>query len=300
LLTYRSYINYSKHCSNLSSKLGFVAVGIMEPEKGGETTMLKEWETLKLEINENGVAVLTLNRPKNLNSFNVQLCNDYSEACQVVRDNDARVMILTGAGPGFCSGGDVSVLAAMDSPAKSKWTYDQSTAVITATYEMEIPVIAAVNGPVAGAGTALMMACDLIIAADTARLAFNFIGVAFCPDSGASYFLTRLVGYQKAAEILMFGRVLKSQEAERLGIVNKVVPADQLMDEALSWATKLAAGPGYTIKMDKKLLRAAMSNDFYQQAELESLYQILAWSSDDFKEGTRAFLEKRKPEFKGK
>ena len=98
----------------------------------------------------------------------------------------------------------------------------------------------------------------------------------------------------------MFGRVLKSQEAQQLGIVNKVVPLDQLMDEAMNWANKLAAGPGYTIKMDKKLLRAAMFNDFYEQAELESMYQVLTWSSDDFKEGTLAFMEKRKPEFKGK
>jgi enoyl-CoA hydratase/carnithine racemase len=269
-------------------------------EKGGETTMLKEWETVKLEISDNGVAVLTLNRPEYMNSVNVEFCRDYPQACQAIRDHNAKVMILTGAGRGFCSGGDVSVLAAMDSPAKSKWTYDQSTDVVRTTYEMEIPVIAAVNGAVAGAGTALLMACDLIIAADAAKIAFNFINVAFCPDSGASYFLTRLVGYQKAAEILMFGKVLKSQEAEQLGIVNKVVAADDLMNEALRWAGKLAALPGYTIKMDKKLLRAAMSNDFYQQAELESMYQVLTWSSDDFKEGTRAFLEKRKPEFKGR
>ena len=269
-------------------------------EKGGEATVQKEWSAVKLEIDDNGVAVVTLNRPQYMNSFNVELCQDYPEACQMVKDNDAKVMIVTGAGRGFCSGGDVSVLAAMDSPAKSKWTYDQSTSVVRATYEMEIPVIAAVNGAVAGAGTALMMACDLIMAADTAKIAFNFINIAFCPDSGASYFLTRLVGYQKAAEILMFGKVLKSQEAEQLGIVNKVVPADQLMDEAKSWGTKLAAGPGYTLKMDKKLLRAAMSNDFYEQAELESMYQVLSWSSDDFKEGTLAFLEKRKPEFKGR
>lgn len=262
--------------------------------------MLKEWETLKLEISDNGVAIVTLNRPEHMNSVNVELCRDYPQACQMVREHDAKVMILTGAGRGFCSGGDVSLLAAMDSPAKSKWTYDQSTSLVKATYEMEIPVIAAVNGAVAGAGTALLMACDMILAADTAKIAFNFINIAFCPDSGASYFLTRQVGYQKAAEILMFGKVLKSQEAEQLGIINKVVAADELMSEAKGWADKLAAGAGYTIKMDKKLLRAAMSNDFYQQAELESMYQVLAWSSNDFKEGTRAFLEKRKPEFQGR
>lgn len=263
--------------------------------------MIKEWETIKLEVGENGVAVLTLNRPKFMNSFNEQLTRDYPEACQIVQDNDdIKVMILTGAGPGFCSGGDVSVLAAMDSPAKSKWTYDLSTGVVKATYELDKPVIAAINGPVAGAGTALMMACDMIIAADTAKIAFNFINIAFCPDSGASYFLTRKVGYQKAAEILMFGKILASVEAEQLGIINKTVPAEELMNEAVKWAAKLAAGPGFTIKMDKKLLRAAMDNNFYQQAELESMYQVLAWASDDFKEGTRAFAEKRKPVFKGR
>lgn len=263
--------------------------------------MLKEWQTLTLEIRDDGIAVLTLNRPKYMNSFTEQLCRDYAEASHAVReDEQIRVLILTGAGPGFCSGGDVSVLAAMDSPAKSKWTYDLSSSVVTATYQMEIPVIAAVNGPVAGAGTALMMASDLIVAADTARIAYNFINIAFCPDSGASYFLTRKVGYQKAAEILMFGRVLTAQEAEQLGILNKVVASEELMNETLRWAQKLAAGPAYTLKMNKKLLRAAMTNDFYEQAELESLYQVLAWSSDDFKEGTRAFAEKRKPEFKGR
>lgn len=262
--------------------------------------MIKEFETVKLEIKDNGVAIITLNRPKYMNAFNYEICRDFPAACQEVKDQEAKVLIVTGAGAGFTSGGDVSVLAAMDSPAKAKWTYDQSTGVVKAAYEMEIPVIAAVNGPVAGAGLALMMACDMIMAADTAKLAFSFINVAFTADSGASYFLTRLVGYQKAAEILMFGRVLSAQEAERLGIVNKVVPADQLMDEALAWGNKLAAGPGFTQKLDKKLLRAAMFNDFYEQAELESMYQILTWASDDFKEGTRAFLEKRKPEFKGR
>jgi len=275
-------------------------MGIKEPEKGGEITMIKEFETVKLEIKDNGVAIVTLNRPKYMNAFNYEICRDFPAACQEVKDQEAKVLIVTGAGAGFTSGGDVSVLAAMDSPAKAKWTYDQSTKVVQSAYEMEIPVIAAVNGAVAGAGLALMMACDIIIAAENAKLAFSFINVAFTSDSGASFFLTRLVGYQKAAEILMFGKVLSAQDAERLGIVNKVVPADQLMDEALAWGNKLAAGPGFTQRLDKKLLRAAMFNDFYAQAELESMYQILTWASDDFKEGTQAFLEKRKPQFKGR
>ncbi|MGE5405674.1 MAG: enoyl-CoA hydratase/isomerase family protein [Candidatus Saccharibacteria bacterium] len=259
------------------------------------------WEAIEFEKKDNGVAVITLNRPQALNSFNAELCFETIKACKMVaEDDDIKCLVITGAGKGFTSGGDIGVLAAMDTPAKAKATYDVSTSVVQAVYDLEKPVIAAVNGPVAGAGTALMLACDLIVASENARLAFSFINIAFCPDSGCSYFLTRKVGYNKAAEIIFFGKTLNAEEGLQLGLVNTVVPAEEVLNEALNWAEKLAAGPGLALKMDKKLLRQAYSNDFYQQAELESMYQVLAWASDDFKEGTMAFVEKRKPNFKGK
>lgn len=260
-----------------------------------------DWKTVKLDIMDNGVAVLTFNRPEALNSVNEQFCKDVPAACQVVSSrDDIKVLIITGAGAGWSSGGDISTLFGIKNPIDAKEIYDFSTGIVNAVYELEKPVIAAVNGAVAGASMATCLACDLIIASEKARLGFTFMQVAFCPDSGTSYFLTRKVGYHKAAELLWFGKILKADEAYQLGLVNKVVAHDDLMAEALQWAQKIAKAPQLTVGLDKKLLRASLKNDYYQQAELEATYQILTWSSEDFKEGCLAFQEKRPPNFKGK
>lgn len=258
-------------------------------------------KSTEFEVRDNGVAILTLNRPKSLNSFNQEICYEVLEACEKVsEDPGIKALVLTGAGKGFSAGGDIGVLAAMKDPINSKEIYDMSTRGVMAVYEVEKPVIAAVNGPVAGAATALMMACDLIVASDSAKFGFNFVNIAFCPDSGCSYFLNRKVGYHKALEILWFGKILTAPEALELGIVNKVVPGEEVLAQSIKWADRLAEGPLYTIGMDKKLLREADKNNFYQQAELEALYQVLAWTSADFKEGVMAFVEKRKPSFTGR
>jgi len=259
------------------------------------------WETVNLDIMDSGVAVMTFNRPEFLNSVNEQFCYDVPAACKVVAEReDIKVLVITGAGKGWSSGGDVSTLYGMTTPLNSKETYDFSTGIVNAIYEIKKPVIAAVNGVVAGAALASCLACDLIIASEKARFGFTFMQLAFCPDSGASYFLTQKVGYHKAAEILWFGKILSVDEANDLGLINKVVPHDELMNAALEWAEKIARLPLVTVGLDKKLLRASLKNDFYQQAELEALNQVLCWSSEDFKEGCQAFVEKRKPNFKGK
>ncbi|HEX3010870.1 MAG TPA: enoyl-CoA hydratase-related protein [Syntrophomonadaceae bacterium] len=252
-------------------------------------------------VRDNGVAVLTLNRPKALNAFTADMCDEVPEICKRVSDDpQIKALVITGAGKGFSAGGDITTLAGMKDPIDSKEIYDKSSGAVTAVYEVEKPVIAAVNGTVAGAATALMMACDLVVASEEARFGFNFVNIAFCPDSGCSYFLNRKVGYHKALEILWFGKLLNALEALELGLVNRVVPKEEVLAQSLKWADKLVAGPRFTIAMDKKLLRAADSNDFYAQAELEALYQVLCWSSADFKEGTMAFIEKRKPGFIGR
>ena len=259
------------------------------------------WRACKFDIGANEIAVLTLNRPEQLNALNSEMFEDIINACDIVKKNAAiKVLIITGAGRGFSTGGDIGLMGAMTDSRMAHETFDHSTRAVRAVYELDKPVIAAINGPVAGASTSLMMACDLVVAAEQAVFGFTFINVAFCPDSGCSYFLTRKVGLQKAAEILWFGKKLNSAEALNLGLVNTVVPDDRVMLQAFEWANKLAAGPSRTLDMSKKLLRMAESNDFHRQAEQEGSFQVLAWLSEDFKEGTLAFLEKRKPNYQGK
>ncbi|MGE5397616.1 MAG: enoyl-CoA hydratase/isomerase family protein [Chitinophagales bacterium] len=258
-------------------------------------------DAVLFEVNEQGVAIITMNHPQNFNAFNHDLCQGLIDAAtQANEREDVKVVVLTGTGLAFSAGGDINLLAEMDSPARAKWTFDGSTETVRRILDIGKPVIAAVNGAVAGAALSMMMACDMIIAAEEARFLFSFIHIAFCPDSGCSYFLTRKVGYHKAAEILLLGKVLNTEEASQLGLINKVVPAGNSLEESLKWAGKMARGPLYTSSMIKKLLRQADASDFNEQAEAEALYQVLAWSSPDFQEGARAFLEKRKPVFTGR
>ncbi|AET66440.1 enoyl-CoA hydratase/carnithine racemase [Desulfosporosinus orientis DSM 765] len=258
-------------------------------------------KTVNLDIMATGVAVLTFNRPETMNSVNDQLCLDVKAACKEAAENDqVKVLVITGAGKGWSSGGDITSLASMKDPISAKETYDGSGELVTAIYELKKPVIAALNGVVAGASVAACLACDLIIASERARMGFTFMQLAFCPDSGASHFLFQKVGYHKALELLWFGKILDAEEAEKLGLFNKVVPHEECLSEAIRWAEKLALQPLMTVELDKKLMREAGKNNYYQQTELEALYQVLTWSSEDFKEGCAAFAEKRKPVFKNR
>ncbi|HZK83144.1 MAG TPA: enoyl-CoA hydratase/isomerase family protein [Desulfosporosinus sp.] len=259
------------------------------------------WDSLELDIMDTGVSVLTFNRPDKMNSVDEQFCMDVQAVCKVISENDAvKVVVITGAGKGWSSGGDISMLASIKNPINAKATYDAAGELVKAIYELKKPVIAALNGVVAGASIAACLACDLIIASEKARVGFTFMQLAFCPDSGTSHFLIEKVGYHKALELLWFGKILNAEEAEKLGLFNTVVPHEECLPEAIRWAEKLAQQPLMTVGLDKKLLREASKNNFYQQTELEAMSQVLAWSSEDFKEGCSAFAEKRKPIFKNK
>lgn len=256
------------------------------------------YKTITYEVKESGVALVTLNRPTSFNAINLDLARDFSRALQEAEEDDrVRVLVITGSGKAFCAGGDLAWLMAADDNLKKRDILDNAATIIGAMDGCAKPLIAAVNGVAAGAGTAVALACDMIIASDRAAFAPNFVHIAAVPDSGASWFLSRVVGYHKAAELMLTGRLLDAAEAGRLGIFNRVVPAENLMAEVLALAEKLAAGPQRAIRYIKRMLKASRENSLAGQLETEASLQLMAWSDSDFQEGVRAFLEKRKPNF---
>jgi len=259
------------------------------------------YEFILFEVDEKGIATLTLNRPKSFNSFNHGMSAEMAEACrETAQRDDIKVLVITGAGKAFSSGGDIDSLAQNDDNWKKKASLDDAVNVADAMSRIEKPVIAAVNGVAAGAATAMILGCDIAIASDKARYAPNFINIASVPDSGGTYFLPRLIGPKKALELFWSGRIISAAEALELGIFNRVVPHDDLMKEVYALAEKLAAGPTKAIAFVKRLVKEGMKNDLLTQCELENYFQVMAWSTEDFVEATRAFMEKRPPQFKGR
>jgi 2-(1,2-epoxy-1,2-dihydrophenyl)acetyl-CoA isomerase len=257
---------------------------------------------------EAGVCTITLNRPEVLNAFNDAMTSELSEALrQAERDPGVRAIIITGApgprGGAFSSGQDLGDLKAKYVPGYVPHLGDdlrrRYNPIVKRIREMEKPVIAAVNGVAAGAGCSLALACDLRIASDQASFIEVFIHVGLVPDSGSTFMLPRLVGLGRAMELCCTGQKVDAAEALRLGLVNQVVPADELLPGARKLAAKLAALPGRAIGLTKRLLNQSLQNDLEQQLEAEAFAQETAGRTQDHHEGVMAFLEKRKPAFKG-
>jgi 2-(1,2-epoxy-1,2-dihydrophenyl)acetyl-CoA isomerase len=255
--------------------------------------------TVRLET-DNGVATLTLDRPEKLNAMSDAMWNALdAHLGAVAADGNVRVVILTGAGRAFCSGGDIDNMAKSDivsGRARSKSRHR----VITALYSLEKPVIAAVRGPVYGIGNALALACDLVIASDTAKFSMAFKKVGVVPDGGAVFFLTQLLGVAKARELVYTARPIAAREAVDLGIAMRVVPDGQLEADARALAQELAHSATYALALAKKMFHAMAVPTLEQLLEMETLASGIVRLTHDHKEGVAAFTEKRPPRFLGR
>ena len=256
-------------------------------------------EGLRVEV-DGPVATLTLDRPDALNALTVPVKVALREALQsLAADRAVRSVILTGAGRAFCAGQD---LAEREGPAAAPLEVEvreRYNPIIRALRSMGQPVIAAVNGVAAGAGASLAFACDLRIAAEEARFVLAFGRIGLVPDSGATWFLPRLVGPAKAAELALVGDPVDASEALRMGLVAKVVPGDQLMTEARALAGRLAEGAPLALALTKEALQRSMTIDLDEALEGEAKLQGIAGASADHAEGLAAFREKRPPHFSG-
>ena len=245
------------------------------------------------------VLTITLNRPDVLNAFNAAMHAGLAAALKEARDPDVRAVVLTGAGRGFCVGQDLTEFReeAGDIGGRLRATYHPNVLALRA---LEKPVVAAVNGPAAGAGLSCAGACDLRSASDQATFVPAFINIGLIPDSGGSFFVTRLLGYARAFEWLTSGRRLSAAEAQAWGLVSEVVEHERLSERAAEVAASLAAMPTRGIGMTKRLLDRAAASALEDQLEWEAQLQTAATRTEDFAEGVAAFLEKREPRFRGR
>lgn len=258
-------------------------------------------ESILLKI-ENKVATLTFNRPEVFNCFNREMAlklQDVLDACE--KNNDVRAIVLTGNGKAFCAGQDLKEVTDPElNPGFKKILEEHYNPIITRIRRIEKPIIGAVNGVAAGAGANIALACDVVIANENASFIQAFSLIGLIPDSGGTFFLPRLIGFQKAMALAMLGDKISAEEAERLGMIYKMIPSENFDEEVNKLALKLANMPTKALGMIKELFNNSMTNTLEQQLAMESNLQIEAAQTNDYAEGVAAFIEKRKPNFKGK
>jgi enoyl-CoA hydratase/carnithine racemase len=252
---------------------------------------------------EGNVASIVLDRPEARNAFSNNMIHLWQESLERARaDNDVRVVVLTGNGDTFCSGGDIRDMAEgkLVSWDMKNFLWEGVHRIVLAMEDLDKPVIAAINGAAMGAGLDMALMCDMRLCSDRARLGESYILMGLVPGDGGAFFLPRLVGVAKAMELLLTGQAIDPAEAARIGLVNRVVPHESLMDETMKLARRIAAMPPQAIRMMKRAVYQSLGSPLRTHLDYISSQLSLLSETDDHREAARAFLEKRKPVFTGK
>lgn len=262
-----------------------------------------EYETIQFEM-RGAVCVITLNRPESLNALTLQVGRDFKAAVGEAQEQGARAIVLTGAGRAFCAGGDLREMQKISAQdGRIEAFFDEPlrelNECIMLIRRTPVPFIAAVNGAASGGGCNLALACDLVVACESARFNQAFIKIGLSPDCGGTFILPRLVGWRRATQLMMTGEVVTAPQALAMGMINAVAADDQLIAQAMAMADSLAQAPTAAIGRIKELLETSAKNDYSEQLELERKAQIESGLTKDFKEGVAAFIEKRPPKFVG-
>ncbi|MBU2547934.1 MAG: enoyl-CoA hydratase/isomerase family protein [Proteobacteria bacterium] len=255
--------------------------------------------TVRVEYKDR-VAILTLDQPDRLNAMDDDMAMNFEAAVEGLENgNQAKVVIVTGAGRAFSAGGNLQNMLSRvgGSPSAYQKNVYRFYKAFLRIMDLDVPTIAAINGSAVGAGACLSLACDMRLAATGAVIGFPFAVIGMHPGMGAEYFLTRLVGRARTFELLMVGESVSAEEAWRMGLVNQVVPGEELMDRAVSLATKIAARPVLPIRMLKESIDTAARSDLEATLRREAAYQGICFMTDDIKEGITSLIEKRRPHF---
>jgi 2-(1,2-epoxy-1,2-dihydrophenyl)acetyl-CoA isomerase len=248
---------------------------------------------------KDSIGFITLNRPDKLNSFNREMALLMQEKLDACKSKEVRCVYITGTGKGFSAGQDLAEVSAPGAPGFDKILSEHYNPIVTRIRQLEKPVVAAVNGVAAGAGANIALCCDIVVAAQSSSFLQAFSKIGLIPDSSGTYFLPRLIGWQKASAIAMLGEKISATDAEKMGMIYKVFTDETFSENAMNIAKFLSQMPTKGLAYTKHLLNISSNNNFEEQLQQEDIYQQKATQTKDYKEGVKAFLEKRIPKFKG-